>query len=48
MSDPVMVATGLQIVSAVGIKRMLPLLAIGTVAFGLMTQRKLPADSPAE
>jgi len=48
MSDPMMVAAGLQIVSAVGIKRMLPLLAIGAVAFGLMAQRKSPVDSPAE
>jgi hypothetical protein len=48
MSDPMMVATGLQIVSAVGVKRMLPLLAVGAVAFGLMAQRKSPADNPAE
>jgi hypothetical protein len=48
MSDPMMVAAGLQVVRTVGVKRMLPLLAIGAVAFGLIAQRKLPADSPAE
>jgi hypothetical protein len=48
MSDPMMLATGLQIVSAVGVKRMLPLLAVGPVAFGLMAQRKSPADNPAQ
>jgi hypothetical protein len=48
MSDPMMLATGLQIVSAVGVKRMLPLLAVGAVAFGLMAQRKSPADNPAQ
>ena len=48
MSDPMMVAAGLQIVRAVGLKRLLPLLAVGAIAFGLMVQRKSPADSPAE
>jgi hypothetical protein len=48
MSDPMMLATGLQIVSAVGVKRMLPLLAVGAIAFGLMAQQKSPADNPAE
>jgi hypothetical protein len=48
MSDPMMVATGLQIVRAVGVKRMFTMLAVGAVAFGLMAQRKSPADNPAE
>jgi len=48
MSDPMMVEIGFQIVRAVGVKRMLPLLAIGAVAFGLMAQRESPVDSPAE
>lgn len=40
MSDPMVLAAGLQILRTVGVKRLLPLLAIGGVAFGLMTQRK--------
>jgi hypothetical protein len=50
MSDPMMVAAGLQIVRAVGGKRLLPLLAIlaiGAIAFGLMTPRKSSEDNPA-
>jgi len=48
MSDPMMVATGLQIVRAIGVKQLLPLLAIGAIAFGLMAQRKSLTESPAE
>ncbi len=48
MSDPMMVAAGLQIVRAVGVKRLLPLLAVGGIAFGLMAQRKSSGESPAE
>jgi hypothetical protein len=48
MSDPMMVAVGLQIVRAVGVKRLLPLLAIGGIAFGLMAQRKSSEEKPAE
>jgi hypothetical protein len=49
MSDPMMVAAGLQIVRAVGFKRLVPLLLVGGVAFGLMSQRKSAEDqSPAE
>lgn len=35
LSDPLVVASGLQIVRAVGIRRLVPLLAIGGVALGL-------------
>jgi hypothetical protein len=52
MSDPMIVAAGLQIVRAVGVKRLLPLFAIGfaigAIAFGLMTSRKSSEDNPAE
>ena len=48
MGDPMMVAAGLQIVRAVGVKRLLPILAIGGIAFGLMAQRKSSSESPAE
>ncbi len=48
MSDPMMVAAGLQIVRAVGVKRLLPLLAVGGIAFGLMAQRKSSGETPAE
>ncbi len=40
MSDPMIVATGLQIVRAVGVKRLIPLLAVGGIALGLLASRK--------
>jgi hypothetical protein len=39
LADPVMLATGIQIVRAIGVKRLLPLLAIGGLAVGLMAGR---------
>lgn len=39
LADPVMIATGIQIVRAVGIKRLLPVVAVGGLALGLMAGR---------
>ncbi|MBX9711610.1 MAG: hypothetical protein K2X60_11305 [Xanthobacteraceae bacterium] len=39
LSDPMVLAVGLQVMRSVGVKRLIPLLAIGGVAFGLMSQR---------
>jgi hypothetical protein len=36
ISDPMVVAAGLQIVRAIGIKKLIPIIAIGGVALGLM------------
>lgn len=47
--DPAMVAIGIQIVRAVGIKRLVPILAIGGVALGLLAARgQAHAEEPAE
>jgi hypothetical protein len=47
-----LIATGLQIVRAIGVKRLLPILAIGGVALGIMASRAGAADEtsvePAE
>lgn len=40
LSDPMMLAAGLQIVRTVGVKRMIPLLAIGGIALGLLASRR--------
>ena len=52
LADPMLIATGLQIVRAVGVKRLLPILAIGGVALGIMASRAGAADEtsaePAE
>ena len=47
--DPATVAIGIQIVRAVGIKRLVPILAIGGVALGLLAARgPAQAEEPAE
>lgn len=47
--DPAMVAIGIQIVRAVGIKRLVPILAIGGVALGVLAARgHAQAEEPAE
>lgn len=49
LADPMLIATGLQIVRAIGIKRLLPILAIGGVALGIMASRAgVPDEAPAE
>ena len=48
LGDPMVVAAGLQMVRTVGIKRLLPLLAIGGIAFGLMARRAPAEEQPAE
>lgn len=47
--DPTMVAIGIQVVRAVGVKRLVPLLAIGGVALGLLAARgHASVEEPAE
>ena len=44
LSDPVMVATGIQIIGAIGLKRLVPILAVGGLAFGLLAGRSPMSD----
>jgi hypothetical protein len=49
LADPMLIATGLQIVRAIGVKRLLPILAIGGVALGILASRAGAAeDTSAE
>ncbi|MDE2376183.1 hypothetical protein [Bradyrhizobium sp.] len=49
LADPMLIATGLQLVRAIGIKRLLPILAVGGLALGLMASRAgAPTDGSAE
>lgn len=51
MFDPAMVAVGIQVARAVGFKRLVPILAIGGVALGLLAARghaSVVAEEPAE
>lgn len=49
-ADPALLASGIQIVRLVGIKRLVPILAIGGLALGLMASRSQAAadQTPAE
>jgi hypothetical protein len=49
LADPMVVAAGLQLVRTIGIKKLIPLLAVGGLALGLMANRSHAADqTPAE
>jgi len=49
LADPAMLAIGLQVVRAIGIKRLVPILAVGGVALGLLAARgQAQAEEPAE
>ncbi len=39
LSDPMLVATGIQLIRAIGIKRLVPILAIGGLALGFLASR---------
>jgi hypothetical protein len=47
LSDPMVLAAGLQIVRTIGLKRIIPLVAIGGIALGLMANRRA-ADAAEE
>lgn len=52
LSDPMLMAAALQVVRAVGVKRLVPLLAVGGLALGFIMSRNASAseeaDTPAE
>ena len=49
LADPALLVTGIQIVRALGVKRLVPILAIGGLALGLMASRSPAGDqAPAE
>ena len=39
LSDPMVVAAGLQLIRSIGVKRLIPILAVGGLALGLMASR---------
>ena len=50
LADPMVMAAGLQVVRAIGIKRLIPILAVGGLALGLhgRPQRHAGDQTPAE
>jgi hypothetical protein len=49
LADPMLVTVGLQVIRAIGIKKLIPILAVGGLALGLLASRRAPVDeAPAE
>jgi hypothetical protein len=49
LADPMLVAAGIQIIRAIGIKRLVPILAVGGLALGFLASRNSqPGEAPAE
>ena len=48
LADPMLVAAGIQVVRAIGVKRLIPILAVGGLALGLMASRGAAGTSTSE
>jgi hypothetical protein len=48
LADPMLVAAGIQVIRAVGIKRLIPILAIGGLALGFLASRNSSSDETPE
>ncbi|GLH78394.1 hypothetical protein SSBR45G_33030 [Bradyrhizobium sp. SSBR45G] len=49
LADPMLLASGLQVVRMVGLKRLIPILAVGGLALGLLARGQMTGDAePAE
>jgi hypothetical protein len=49
LADPMLVAAGIQVIRAIGIKKLIPILALGGLALGLLASRNASAgEAPAE
>lgn len=48
LSDPMVIAAGLQIVRTIGLKRIVPIVAVGGIALGLMASRRRTPDEPED
>ena len=51
LADPMLVAAGLQVIRAIGVKRLIPILAVGGLALGILATRNASNASdqaPAE
>src|SRR3979490_3070219 len=49
LADPMLVAAGIQVIRAIGIKKLIPILAVGGLALGFLASRNAASDeAPAE
>jgi hypothetical protein len=44
LADPMLVAAGIQVIRAIGIKKLIPILAVGGLALGMLASRNAPSD----
>jgi hypothetical protein len=47
-ADPMLVAAGLQVVRAIGVKKLIPILAVGGLALGLLAGRHDPDNEASD
>jgi hypothetical protein len=48
LADPMLVAAGIQVVRAIGVKKLIPILAVGGIALGFMMSRNAAGTSTSE
>jgi hypothetical protein len=49
LADPMLVAAGIQVIRAIGVRKLVPILAVGGLALGLLASRNSSVDqAPAE
>jgi hypothetical protein len=48
LADPMLVAAGIQVIRAIGIKKLIPILAVGGLALGFLASRNGSGDEQAE
>ena len=49
LADPMLLSVGIQVIRAIGVKKLIPILAVGGLALGLLASRHPAADeAPAE
>ena len=44
LADPMLVAAGIQVIRAIGIKKLIPILAVGGLALGFLASRNTTSD----
>ena len=48
LADPMLVAAGIQVIRAIGVKKLIPILALGGLALGLRASRSASSDQTDE
>ena len=48
LADPMLVAAGVQLIRAISVKKLIPLLAVGGLALGILASRSAASDDAPE